>query len=309
MNLNEVLKIVSKDELTRMMVVIEECGDVDEAYEELCVVYDPVISKADVISMINESKNELADKMIELLEKNPMQLFLMMRAEGTTYTEYFIEQCGGADAFLATYEPDRMLNELHGAMEEDNFDSVLQSAKAQESNKYTDAVAEITPDIKIPNITMPSVHAPESAEAIANLQRVLSSITELSENISNVSNRLDEAYTRVCNKEDTISAQYGSMRNVLNPDGTFVGFTKENMKEIADSIDSLNLQINLGNIDPDEILSVDEIKKASEYLEDFDPHIYKHFIMSIFSKSETQADRAYISGLMDRFYEYVKENV
>lgn len=303
MNLLKVLEVISEDELTRSMVVIENCHDVDEDYDELYVVYDPDKSRADMVSMINDTKNELMGMMLELLDKNPAQLWNMMKPGGQTYTELLVEQCGGKDEFLAKYAPDKF---NIGIREEAPAEAVV-------SDEFTESVGAEEP---VPSQNFESVPAQEMpafpgvpTDVLDKLQSVLKDLQGISQPIADASRALVDANTRLSNKEQIISEKYCAIEKVLNPDGTFKGFTTENFVEIAAAIKKIDDTINLGNLAEDEILTADEVKKSEKFLEDFDPYIFKDFILSVVNKAETDAERVYVSGLVGRFLDYVEENV
>lgn len=303
MNLLKVLEVISEDELTRSMVVIENCHDVDEDYDELYVVYDPDKSRADMVSMINDTKNELMGMMLELLDKNPAQLWNMMKPGGQTYTELLVEQCGGKDEFLAKYAPDKFNIGVHEEV----------PAEAAVSDEFTESVGVEEPVLgqnfeSVPTqemLAFPGV----PTDVLDKLQSVLKDLQGISQPIADASLALVDANTRLSNKEQIISEKYCAIEKVLNPDGTFKGFTTENFVEIAAAIKKIDDTINLGNLAEDEILTADEVKKSEKFLEDFDPYIFKDFILSVVNKAETDAERVYVSGLVGRFLDYVEENV
>lgn len=302
MNLIKFLRVICKGDLTPDLVMIEDCGTVDEAYEELCIVYNPQESDADVISIINESKNELADKMLELLKKDPAQLFLMLKPQDKTITDLFVEECGGANAFLDRYEPDPISEKAE--QPDVSLAGILHETEIEHG---AEAFTETFKD----NVGGESTvfQQPVGTIDLSAVESLVKEMNELKESVSRASDTLVNAHERLCNKEESISARFGCMKKALNPDGTFRGFTKENIAEISDSILQLDKEINLGNLDPNEVLSADEVKSAEEYVSDFAPNIFKQFMLSIFASVETEADRVYVSGLLDRFYKYVKENV
>lgn len=302
MDLLKVLEIISEDELTRSMVVIENCRDTDEDYDELYVVYDPDKSRADVISMINDTKNELMDMMLELLDKNPAQLWSMMKPGGQSYTEMLVEQCGSKDEFIAKYAPDKF---SLGTQEE-------APVEAKASKEFTENLS--TDDDfgrnfeSVATQAMPGLTGVPS-DVLDTLQAVLKDLQGVSQPIADASQALVAANARLSNKEMVISEKYGALEKVLNPDGTFKGFTTENFTEIAAAVKEIDNTINLGNLAEDEILTADEVKKSEKFLEDFDPYIFKDFILSVANKAETDAERVYVSGLVGRFLDYVEENV
>ncbi len=304
MNLLKVLEVISEDELTRSMVIIENCQDTDEDYAELYVVYDPEKSRADMISMINDTKNELMGMMLELLDKNPAQLWNMMKPGGQTYTELLVEQCGGKDEFIAKYAPDKFSLGKQGeapaeAKASDEFtESASTDNGLRSGQSFEAAAAQAMPEF-----------TGVSSDVLDKLQSILTSLQGMSQTIADASQALVDANTRLSNKEQIISEKYSALEKVLNPDGTFRGFTTGNFAEIAVAIKEIDETVNLGNLAEDEILTADEIKKSEKFLEDFDPYIFKDFVLSIVNKASTDAERVYVSGLVGRFLDYVEENL
>lgn len=308
MKIQDILQVMQEDDLTKEMVVVESCEDVNTEYAGLFVVYDPVAKAGEALSLIEEMDNELKDKMVGLLNTNPQVLFKALRGDNDSYTNMFVEQAGGHEAFLAMFEDDEFMKTAPS--EEGNVK--IQPVMGAAPVVMPDEMTETDFDMFDGDVTE-AAGSGTMEELVARVEGVTEKIEALNSSLTtplvNATELLTAAYSRLCNKEETMSERLCGLENLFNPDGTFKGFSEDNIEAIARDVKRMDERIALGSLDPNEILTEDELIKATECIEDFGPNIFKQFVLSICKQVENDADRVYVSGLIGRFLEYVKENV
>lgn len=309
MKVLDVLQVVNEDEISRFMVVVESCAQTDPDYEGLFVVYDPEENAGDLIALIREANSTVEDQMLALADTKPLALIETLCGTEQIYpdhtcTEMFVEKCGGKNAFVSQYLTDDLLQGLDGMQDagevQNLFDEVPLSVNA--GVEHTNAMAA-------PVAAVPTMAATGVRELTESLQETVRRVEQLVSPISEASETLRVAYERMCNKEEAMSDRMRGLEGLFNPDGTFKGFTPDNIESIAQAAKSMDESINLGNLESEDILSMDEIAKATKCIEDFSANIFKQFVLNICSHAATDVDRVYVSGIIGRFLEYVKENV
>ena len=146
-------------------------------------------------------------------------------------------------------------------------------------------------------------------EVVGELKSTLEELQDMAATINAVSSTLVNTEQRLANKEKSIAENYGCMSKVLNPDGTFKGFTKQNFVEVEEAVKDLGIEIAMGDLSKDEILTAEEVGRANEYVGEFSPQVFKDFTLAVIRDAKSDAERAYVTGLIGRFLDYVEENV
>ena len=126
-------------------------------------------------------------------------------------------------------------------------------------------------------------------------------VTETNKAMEALKGTLEELNTKM-------NGSHAAFLSVFNPDGTFVGFNnRENLREILTSIKQLDDSVDLGRLDPSVVLDDEQVEKAVQVVESFDPKVFTDFVSHYLKHSADYTERAYISGFIGRFVGWVKE--
>ena len=95
--------------------------------------------------------------------------------------------------------------------------------------------------------------------------------------------------------------------NLFNSDGTFATFSEEQTIEVMRLLKSIDEAALLDGLDPDDILSKDELQTAITFIETFGPGIYKEFFLNFVKSARSDRDLIRATLLLDDFARYISQ--
>jgi len=110
---------------------------------------------------------------------------------------------------------------------------------------------------------------------------------------------ITEVIDFINNYKSTIEAGYSEYLRVFDTSGKFVGFEKAGKSiELLNAIKEFDNSVNLGDLDPSQLLTAEEQNDTALYLSDISPEVCKAFIVDLAKNAETDRDFIFLSHLV-----------
>ena len=93
---------------------------------------------------------------------------------------------------------------------------------------------------------------------------------------------------------------------IYNSDGSFKGFTEGQILKLLNELRELDNRIALDDLNPDYVMSTEELQMAVEKLEDFSPSVFKAFFIRSAQGATTETERIRCSQLIDQFINFLQ---
>lgn len=269
--------------------VVENCSEYNEALEDYVIV----CREHRIENVIEWARNNMGnrfDMFRKQLEISKEKAMVFVKAKGgiKSYTEEMIEQAGGLDTFMEIYcKPvqSQTIGKSTGVLDENNsngeIEQILETVESESDTNQEDV--EVFPQEEI---------IESEKEQITEIQPKQELPRELEEPEKITPVRVPE---KVCNSAC-----------IYNSDGTFKGFTDGQVLTMLNHLKTLDKRIALNTLNPDYVLSTEELDESQAILDSISPSVYKAFFLFMSKNVTGELDRIRTSVLLDQFASFVQ---
>lgn len=290
--------------------VIENCEDYNGALKDFVLVLEP-----DRISLletwIKNNVRMMQDHCIEMLKNEPKSTFkyLMHMRNLSECTSEFVSEAGGIQQFLDKYR--RKLStpqeETSASAEDASSDDVeeahqehaeepVEITKEDSKEAFSDAPTETPTVIKEHVIT----HEDDYMDASADHSDA-TEVTEIKENVP-TTGTIDVTPEVIVTKK----VIHKTVTRVMDYDPKLIDLISEG--EIAESLrklKDLNAKLALGGLDPDLVLSNQDLEDVYRKVYTYPPDVFKAFILAYLKSVNSETERFRISAMIDDFVKFI----
>ena len=290
--------------------VIENCEDYNGALKDFVLVLEP-----DRISLletwIKNNVRMMQDHCIEMLKNEPKSTFkyLMHMRNLSECTSEFVSEAGGIQQFLDKYR--RKLStpqeETSASAEDASSDDVeeahqehaeepVEITKEDSKEAFSDAPTETPTVIKEHVITREDDYMDASAD-----HSDATEVTEIKENVP-TTGTIDVTPEVIVTKK----VIHKTVTRVLDYDPKLIDLISEG--EIAESLrklKDLNAKLALGGLDPDLVLSNQDLEDVYRKVYTYPPDVFKAFILAYLKSVNSETERFRISAMIDDFVKFI----
>lgn len=290
--------------------VIENCEDYNGALKDFVLVLEP-----DRISLletwIKNNVRMMQDHCIEMLKNEPKSTFkyLMHMRNLSECTSEFVSEAGGIQQFLDKYR--RKLStpqeETSASAEDASSDDVeeahqehaeepVEITKRGFKRSFSDAPTETPTVIKEHVITREDDYMDASAD-----HSDATEVTEIKENVP-TTGTIDVTPEVIVTKK----VIHKTVTRVMDYDPKLIDLISEG--EIAESLrklKDLNAKLALGGLDPDLVLSNQDLEDVYRKVYTYPPDVFKAFILAYLKSVNSETERFRISAMIDDFVKFI----
>lgn len=290
--------------------VIENCEDYNGALKDFVLVLEP-----DRISLletwIKNNVRMMQDHCIEMLKNEPKSTFkyLMHMRNLSECTSEFVSEAGGIQQFLDKYR--RKLStpqeETTASAEDASSDDVeeahqehaeepVEITKEDSKEAFSDAPTETPTVIKEHVITREDDYMDASAD-----RSDATEVTEIKENVPTTGTT--DVTPKVIVTKKVI---HKTVTRVMDYDPKLIDLISEG--EIAESLrklKDLNAKLALGGLDPDLVLSNQDLEDVYRKVYTYPPDVFKAFILAYLKSVNSETERFRISAMIDDFVKFI----
>ena len=290
--------------------VIENCEDYNGALKDFVLVLEP-----DRISLletwIKNNVRMMQDHCIEMLKNEPKSTFkyLMHMRNLSECTSEFVSEAGGIQQFLDKYR--RKLStpqeETSASAEDASSDDVeeahqehaeepVEITKEDSKEAFSDAPTETPTVIKEHVITREDDYMDASAD-----HSDATEVTEIKENVP-TTGTTDVTPEVIVTKK----VIHKTVTRVMDYDPKLIDLISEG--EIAKSLRKLkdfNAILALGGLDPDLVLSNQDLEDVYRKVYTYPPDVFKAFILAYLKSVNSETERFRISAMIDDFVKFI----
>lgn len=290
--------------------VIENCEDYNGALKDFVLVLEP-----DRISLletwIKNNVRMMQDHCIEMLKNEPKSTFkyLMHMRNLSDCTSEFVSEAGGIQQFLDKYR--RKLStpqeETSASAEDASSDDVeeahqehaeepVEITKEDSKEAFSDAPTETPTVIKEHAITREDDYMDASAD-----HSDATEVTEIKENVP-TTGTIDVTPEVIVTKK----VIHKTVTRVMDYDPKLIDLISEG--EIAESLrklKDLNAKLALGGLDPDLVLSNQDLEDVYRKVYTYPPDVFKAFILAYLKSVNSETERFRISAMIDDFVKFI----
>lgn len=290
--------------------VIENCEDYNGALKDFVLVLEP-----DRISLletwIKNNVRMMQDHCIEMLKNEPKSTFkyLMHMRNLSECTSEFVSEAGGIQQFLDKYR--RKLStpqeETSASAEDASSDDVeeahqehaeepVEITKEDSKEAFSDAPTETPTVIKEHVITREEDYMDASAD-----HSDATEVTEIKENVP-TTGTIDVTPEVIVTKK----VIHKTVTRVMDYDPKLIDLISEG--EIAESLrklKDLNAKLALGGLDPDLVLSNQDLEDVYRKVYTYPPDVFKAFILAYLKSVNSETERFRISAMIDDFVKFI----
>lgn len=290
--------------------VIENCEDYNGALKDFVLVLEP-----DRISLletwIKNNVRMMQDHCIEMLKNEPKSTFryLMHMRNLSECTSEFVSEAGGIQQFLDKYR--RKLStpqeETSASAEDASSDDAeeahqehaeepVEITKEDSKEAFSDAPTETPTVIKEHVITREDDYMDASAD-----HSDATEVTEIKENVP-TTGTIDVTPEVIVTKK----VIHKTVTRVMDYDPKLIDLISEG--EIAESLrklKDLNAKLALGGLDPDLVLSNQDLEDVYRKVYTYPPDVFKAFILAYLKSVNSETERFRISAMIDDFVKFI----
>lgn len=290
--------------------VIENCEDYNGALKDFVLVLEP-----DRISLletwIKNNVRMMQDHCIEMLKNEPKSTFkyLMHMRNLSECTSEFVSEAGGIQQFLDKYRrklstpqeetsasaEDASSDDVEEAHQEHAEESV-EITKEDSKEAFSDAPTETPTVIKEHVITREDDYMDASAD-----HSDATEVTEIKENVP-TTGTIDVTPEVIVTKK----VIHKTVTRVMDYDPKLIDLISEG--EIAESLrklKDLNAKLALGGLDPDLVLSNQDLEDVYRKVYTYPPDVFKAFILAYLKSVNSETERFRISAMIDDFVKFI----
>lgn len=290
--------------------VIEDCEDYNGALKDFVLVLEP-----DRISLletwIKNNVRTMQDHCIEMLKNEPKSTFkyLMHMRNLSECTSEFVSEAGGIQQFLDKYR-----RKLSTPQEETpaSAEDALSDDAEEATQEHTEEPVEITKEdskeassdvpTETPTVIKENVitHEDDYMDASADHSDA-TEVTEIKENVP-------AAGTTDVTPEVIVTKKviHKTVTRVMDYDPKLIDSIAEG--EIAESLrklKDLNAKLALGGLDPDLVLSNQDLEDVYRKVYTYPPDVFKAFILAYLKSVNSETERFRISAMIDDFVKFI----
>ena len=290
--------------------VIEDCEDYNGALKDFVLVLEP-----DRISLleiwIKNNVRTMQDHCIEMLKNEPKSTFkyLMHMRNLSECTSEFVSEAGGIQQFLDKYR-----RKLSTPQEETpaSAEDALSDDAEETTQEHTEETVEITKEdskeassdvsTETPTVIKENVitHEDDYMDASADHSDA-TEVTEIKENVP-------AAGTTDVTPEVIVTKKviHKTVTRVMDYDPKLIDSIAEG--EIAESLrklKDLNAKLALGGLDPDLVLSNQDLEDVYRKVYTYPPDVFKAFILAYLKSVNSETERFRISAMIDDFVKFI----
>lgn len=290
--------------------VIEDCEDYNGALKDFVLVLEP-----DRISLletwIKNNVRTMQDHCIEMLKNEPKSTFkyLMHMRNLSECTSEFVSEAGGIQQFLDKYR--RKLSTLQEETPASAEDALSDDAE-ETTQEHTEEPVEITKEdskeassdvsTETPTVIKENVitHEDDYMDASADHSDA-TEVTEIKENVSAIGTT--DVTPEVIVTKKVI---HKTVTRVMDYDPKLIDSIAEG--EIAESLrklKDLNAKLALGGLDPDLVLSNQDLEDVYRKVYTYPPDVFKAFILAYLKSVNSETERFRVSAMIDDFVKFI----
>ncbi len=290
--------------------VIEDCEDYNGALKDFVLVLEP-----DRISLletwIKNNVRTMQDHCIEMLKNEPKSTFkyLMHMRNLSECTSEFVSEAGGIQQFLDKYR--RKLSTLQEETPASAEDALSDDAE-ETTQEHTEEPVEITKEdskeassdvsTETPTVIKENVitHEDDYMDASADHSDA-TEVTEIKENVS-ATGTTDVTPEVIVTKK----VIHKTVTRVMDYDPKLIDSIAEG--EIAESLrklKDLNAKLALGGLDPDLVLSNQDLEDVYRKVYTYPPDVFKAFILAYLKSVNSETERFRVSAMIDDFVKFI----
>lgn len=290
--------------------VIEDCEDYNGALKDFVLVLEP-----DRISLletwIKNNVRTMQDHCIEMLKNEPKSTFkyLMHMRNLSECTSEFVSEAGGIQQFLDKYR--RKLSTLQEETPASAEDALSDDAE-ETTQEHTEEPVEITKEdskeassdvsTETPTVIKENVitHEDDYMDASADHSDA-TEVTEIKENVPTTG--ITDVTPEVIVTKKVI---HKTVTRVMDYDPKLIDLISEG--EIAESLrklKDLNAKLALGGLDPDLVLSNQDLEDVYRKVYTYPPDVFKAFILAYLKSVNSETERFRISAMIDDFVKFI----
>lgn len=290
--------------------VIEDCKDYNGALKDFVLVLEP-----DRISLletwIKNNVRTMQDHCIEMLKNEPKSTFkyLMHMRNLSECTSEFVSEAGGIQQFLDKYR-----RKLSTPQEETpaSAEDALSDDAEETTQEHTEEPVEITKEdskeassdvpTETPTVIKENVITHEDDYMDASVDHSdATEVTEIKENVP-------AAGTTDVTPEVIVTKKviHKTVTRVMDYDPKLIDSISEG--EIAESLrklKDLNAKLTLGGLDPDLVLSNQDLENVYRKVYTYPPDVFKAFILAYLKSVNSETERFRISAMIDDFVKFI----
>ena len=173
------------------------------------------------------------------------------------------------------------------------------------------------------SVVMPIVDTPtESTSAIKETKVTDEKETEVTDAKETIISVVEPAIEEI-NPNDTDQLRYAAIQksdeesgcdsaihkyqqdDIYNSDGSFKGFTEGQVLKLLQHLKELDNRIALDDLDPDYVMTTEEIEMAATYLDSVAPSIFKAFFIREVSNADSEVSRIRISAILNHLATFI----
>ena len=325
-------------------IIIENCEDFYPelaGYSVICKEF----RIQDVIDWIVNNTGSNANRFEKQLKIDSSKALNMLKLQFKieSYTKEIVDNLGGIDKYkeiLLANQPASVfgedVTETESAVDSADFslqnvesflDTPTESNIIFEEDNVSDTESIIS-DLK--NVEVDNNVDTENNNEIKNSEEMVgdAAMPEVSDSFSEMSDTLDflgesvatsntvsalEAYS-VKDKHNAVESVVNTQKQrntcvcdcIYNSDGSFKGFTEGQILKLLNELRELDNRIALDDLNPDYVMSTEELQMAVEKLEDFSPAVFKAFFIRSAQGATTETERIRCSQLIDQFINFLQ---
>lgn len=287
--------------------VIENCEDYNGALKDFVLVLEP-----DRISLletwIKNNVRMMQDHCIEMLKNEPKSTFkyLMHMRNLSECTSEFVSEAGGIQQFLDKYRrklstpqeettasaEDASSDDAEEAHQE-HTEEPVEITKEDSKEAFSDAPTETPTVIKEHVITREDDYMDASAD-----HSDATEVTEIKENVPTTDVTPEVIVTK--------KVIHKTVTRVMDYDPKLIDLISEG--EIAESLrklKDLNAKLALGGLDPDLVLSNQDLEDVYRKVYTYPPDVFKAFILAYLKSVNSETERFRISAMIDDFVKFI----
>lgn len=272
--------------------VVEKCVDTFPALDGYVVVvtdYD----KPQLRSWIEENVNRNVEHCLKMYEETPVVALNFVRATIgiKTYTSEIIDAAGGVQNFL---------DSLHNASS--SVSAEVSSDDISEIPDIEDAIAVADESTPVEEVSTPAMKAEDNSIVDRALALAETAQKDAEAKLASAEEKLAEA-ERLLAEANELHTKFNDL---FDKDLNFVGLDNPDMQEkVLARITELNSEIDLGNLSPEVVLTVEDMEAVSNLINNVSPSTLKQFMLKEASGAVDFADRARFSVVMNDLAAYL----
>lgn len=267
--------------------LVEECCDYDESLADYAIVCQSY-REGNILAWAEANMGDKYQMFKKQFAINPTKamIFIRLKGEIKSYTEDLVMQSGGLEEFKKLY-----CKPLGNNVQTLELNDVSASEQVLPT---TDSEEETEPEVV------------EDQTEIVKDPYAYENDSE-NENESECQTEDSEVYSASEEKENTQSKviKYCNEMCIYNSDGSFKGFTEGQIVSMLSHLKELDKRIAMDTLNPEYILTEDELRNAAPFLDTIAPSVFKAFITYLVLNASSETDRIRSSVMLDNLCSFL----